>query len=341
MDQLASRVVMWVQALKVTILTILSRNIGSSLAKMRVRVRDFTVSWRLYDGLDWEISRLDEAERKRQARQLANRLYDPNDIIHQTMDSAQSNLEASIFERLSGMEPSPMDRQHRRDLSPSSSEADSTSDYQNDAMSQASGMGGGRPSSTSSISGSKRHQPPHHQGGSKHQDTNPAGQKRKRKFERSKTAMLEFNADKIRIDFEDHVPGVETASHLSVRVKQFEIIDNLKTSLWNKFLSHQRPDSNTATPRLTQSNMIRIDLDGVRPVVSASTVEYRLKVRILPLRLYIDQDALIFLIRFFVQGTASGGSASGSPTDEYPPEGIPTALDNTENKKPNELYFRK
>lgn len=310
---------------------------------MRVRVRDFTVSWRLYDGLDWEISRLDEAERKRQARQLANRLYDPNDIIHQTMDSAQSNLEASIFERLSGMQPSTLDRQNRRDVSPSSSEADSTSDYQNDVMSQTSGMGGGRPSSTSSTSGSKRQPQSHYHGGagsSSHHDS-PAGQKRKKKFERSKTAMLEFNADKIRVDFEDHVAGVEMASHLSVRVKEFEIIDNLKSSLWHKFLSHQRPDSNTATPRLTQSNMIRIDLDGVRPVVSASTVEYRLKVRILPLRLYIDQDALIFLIRFFVQGTSNGGSTTGNPTDEYPPEGMTAALDNAEKKKPNELYFRK
>ncbi|KAG0044590.1 autophagy- protein 2 [Gryganskiella cystojenkinii] len=308
-----------------------------SLAKMRIRVRDFNVSWRLYDGLDWEISRLDEAERKRQARQLANRLYDPNDIIHQTMDSAQSNLEASIFERLSGMQPSSLDRPNR---SPSSSEADSTSDYQNDVMSQVSGMGR-RPSSASSTSGTKRHQQSHahhHYGSSHHHEVPTTDQRRRKKFERSKTPMLEFNADKIRIDFEDHIAGVETASHLSVRVKEFEIIDNLKTSLWHKFLSHQRPDANHATPRLTQSNMIRIDLDGVRPVVSASTVEYRLKVKILPLRLYIDQDALIFLIRFFVQGTSNGGS--GTPVDEYPPEGIAKVVDNSEKKKPNELYFQ-
>ncbi|KAG0325386.1 autophagy- protein 2 [Dissophora globulifera] len=321
-----------------------------SLAKLRLRVRDFNFSWKLFDGLDWEISRVDEAERKRQARQLANRLYDPNDVIHTTMDSAQSNLEASIFERLSGVQASPhTDRQgggaghSRRDLSPSSSEADSMSDYQGDVMSQVGGHGG-HPSSTSSVSGSRRspqhqqNQGLHHQQNHQHHHTasHQDRPKRSKKLERSKTAMIEFNADKVRLDFEDYLPGVETASHLSVRVRQFEIIDNLKTSLWHKFLSHQRQDSHTATPRLTQSNMIRIDLDGVRPVVSASTVEHRLKLRILPLRLYIDQDALIFLIKFFVQ---SNSTANASASDEVPPESVAAVHEGSE-KKPNEMYFQ-
>ncbi|KAK5808879.1 ATG C terminal domain-containing protein [Linnemannia elongata] len=141
--------------------------------------------------------------------------------------------------------------------------------------------------------------------------------------------MIEFNADKVRVDFEDHVPGVETASHLSLRVREFEIIDNLKTSHWHKFLSHQRHDSSSTKSRSAQSNMVRIDLDGVRPVVSASTVEFRLKVKILPLRLYIDQDALMFLIKFFVQGTGETQS-----------EGMAAVPDNVEKKKPNEMYFQ-
>jgi len=150
--------------------------------------------------------------------------------------------------------------------------------------------------------------------------------------------MLEFNAEKVRVDFEDYISGVEKASHLSLRVKEFEIIDNLKTSLWHKFLSHQRGDTHAATPRQTQSNMIRIDLDGVRPVVSASTVEYRLNVKILPLRLYIDQDALIFLIRFFVQGTAGGVSAGGGDAS-HPSGSAPT--EEGDAKKSSDLYFRK
>ncbi|KAF9283325.1 autophagy- protein 2 [Mortierella alpina] len=317
-----------------------------SLAKLRLRVRDFNFSWRLYDGLDWEISKLDEAERKRQARQLANRLYDPNDVIHTTMDSAQSNLEASIFERLSGMQPSHLDRQvgsaeggsapHRKDLSPSSSEADSTADYECDAKTQASSTGG-RSSSTSS--GRRSQQQSHHHHSASHTDP----QKGKKKLERSKAPMIEFNADKVRVDFEDYISGVETASHLSLRVKEFEIIDNVKSSLWRKFLSHQRQESSTTAPRPTQSNMVRLDLDGVRPVVSASTVEYRLKARILPLRLYVDQDALVFLIRFFVQGTGGGmagvAGAAGVPGVEDP-EGKVPGPDASEKSKSNDLYFQ-
>ncbi|KAG0366681.1 hypothetical protein BC939DRAFT_464075 [Gamsiella multidivaricata] len=307
-----------------------------SMAKLRLRVRDFNFSWRLYDGLDWEISRLDEAERKRHARQLVNRLYDPDDVIHATMDIPQSNLEASIFEKLAGVQHSPIDRlgvHHRKDSSPSSSEADSTNEYQTDTMSQD-GNSGNRPF-TATGTGSRRiaqyHlRQPH---SFSHQDSN----KRKKKLERSKTAMIEFNADKVRLEFEDYLGGIETASHLSLRVKQFEIIDNLKSSLWHKFLSRQRQDSHTATPHQTQSNMIRIDLDGVRPVVSASTVEHRLKVRILPLRLYVDQDALIFLIKFFVQSSSAGAVASA---DDSQPEGMAVAPDTTEKKKPNEMYFQ-
>ncbi|KAG0211295.1 autophagy- protein 2 [Mortierella sp. NVP41] len=307
-----------------------------SLAKMRVRVRDFNFSWRLYDGLDWEISRLDEAERKKQARQFAKRLHDPNDAIHTTMDAPHSNLDASILEYLSGMQPGAADRQghERRDFSPCSSEADSTSDYQNDVMSQASGAGG-RPSSTSSNSGSRRST--HYQGRYSHSTVQGEASKRKRKLERSKTAMVEFNADKVRLDFEDYVSGVETASHLSVRVKEFEIIDNVKSSHWHKFLSRQRHDSSSTNPRSAQSNMIRIDLDGVRPVVSASTVEFRLLVRMSPLRLYIDQDALMFLIKFFVQGTGGGGP---SGTGDTQPEGMAAVPDAVEKKKPNEMYFQ-
>ncbi|KAF9426358.1 autophagy- protein 2 [Podila epigama] len=313
-----------------------------TLAKMRIRVRDFNFSWRLYDGLDWEISRLDEAERKRQARQLANRLYDPNDAIHSTMDSTQSNLEASIFERLSGMQPRSEDRggaKSRKDFSPSSSEADTVSDYQNDMMSQA----GGRPSSSSSSSGRRRqssHHHHHHPSSTHESYSTSSQQKRKKKMERSKSAMIEFNAERIRVEFEDYVSGVEKASHLSLRVKEFEIIDNLKSSLWHKFLSHQRIDTHAGVPRQSLSNMIRVDLDGVRPVVSASTVEYRLNVKILPLRLYIDQDALIFLIRFFVQGTSGnsegvGGAGTRSDGDVSGP-----SSDDGESKKPSELYFQ-
>jgi hypothetical protein len=174
--------------------------------------------------------------------------------------------------------------------------------------------------------------------------------------------MIEFNAEKIRVDFEVYAmdnmtnvgskttsnAGFKKASHLSLRVKQFEIIDNVKASLWRKFLSLQRHDTHTATPHLTQSNMVRIDLDGVRPiptvepdgarpVPAATTVDYRLKVRILPVRLYVDQDALMFLIKFFVQG-----AQSSSTPEEAEPDNRMAGPNVAEKKKPpNEMYFRK
>ena len=45
--------------------------------------------------------------------------------------------------------------------------------------------------------------------------------------------------------------------------------------------------------------MVTIELKSVRPIADRPTEEGRLRAKILPLRLHVDQDALDFLKRFF------------------------------------------
>ncbi|KAF9977013.1 autophagy- protein 2 [Actinomortierella ambigua] len=352
----------------------------NAITKVRIRVRDFNFCWRLFDGLDFESSRMREeeaaAEQRRRTWHAASatgssghhrsypedtRLGDHHHHPHHASVGGGDN----VFDRLSREYGR---HHHHPRYSPGSSEADSTvDDYQSDTMSQASSRrptaataGGGGSSSTSS-SRRPAHLSPHG-GGSRTSGrrssirsttSTTAGRS---SLERSSRSMMEIRAEKVRVDFEDYVSGIERALSLSLRVKEFEILDNLQTSLWRKFLASQRPDSHKATPRLTQSSMVRLDLVGVRPVVAASTVEYRIKVRVLPLRLYIDQDALMFLIRFFVQSAGGPDSAAANPSSASHDGGasggvagagagaghgdMAAAPSAPERKKPSDLYFQ-
>ncbi|GAA5970372.1 hypothetical protein JCM11641_001685 [Rhodosporidiobolus odoratus] len=89
------------------------------------------------------------------------------------------------------------------------------------------------------------------------------------------------------------------ASKLSVGVSSLDIIDNIKTSTWGKFLTELRVgDGGVVRP--TGAPVARLELSTVKPLggVKEAREELLLKLKISPLRLYIDQDALDFLKAF-------------------------------------------
>lgn len=96
---------------------------------------------------------------------------------------------------------------------------------------------------------------------------------------------------------DDTVPeGV--ASDLTLNVATFEIIDNLRSSTWHKFLTELRPrDGGLVRP--TGSPMVKVGLKMVRSGKDTRDEEALLTVRVAPLRLHVDQDALDFLKAFF------------------------------------------
>ena len=107
--------------------------------------------------------------------------------------------------------------------------------------------------------------------------------------DREEDHSMHFQAKNLSLDYCKFPNGYKVLSSLKVRIKQIEIVDNVRTSLWNKFLTNlkQIPGSQSSV------NMIEMDF------AETSKNEFNAKIRVQPLRLHVDQDALIFLSKFF------------------------------------------
>lgn len=103
----------------------------------------------------------------------------------------------------------------------------------------------------------------------------------------------------------DRAAGLTASTRFSIA--RIEILDHLRTSTWNKFLTDWpvTPDSalvETGSTSLTAA----LETYGIP---GAHSSESRLKVRICPLRFYVDQDTLGFLTGFFSARHLSGNTA--------------------------------
>ncbi|XP_058925184.1 autophagy-related protein 2 homolog A isoform X1 [Kogia breviceps] len=85
-------------------------------------------------------------------------------------------------------------------------------------------------------------------------------------------------------------------------VQELEVRDRLASSQINKFLYLHTSER---MPRRTHSNMLKIKALHVAPMTNLGGPECCLRVSLLPLRLNVDQDALLFLRDFFTSLAAS------------------------------------
>ncbi|KAJ2610996.1 autophagy- protein 2 [Coemansia sp. RSA 1365] len=172
-----------------------------------------------------------------------------------------------------------------------------------------------------------------------------------RSTQRSTKPQIELCAVHVHSEYKQYAESSGTAFDLGLNVDLLEIIDELETSEWSKFLTRRR-DAKTGLPASLQSlatarnrqlftsgttdsdrvtnvhmrrqrssrwpdsnaePMIRLLVEAVRPFASQpATVELRADVEISPLRCYIHQDALDFLIGFFEQAERKSASASAA-----------------------------
>jgi autophagy-related protein 2 len=137
-----------------------------------------------------------------------------------------------------------------------------------------------------------------------------------KKLTRSKGPSMEFKLMGLNVDVNRFFPDELLVSKSTITVRDVEILDHIKTSTWKKFLTALHSDSR-GNIRETNSNMVKIELRGVRPTPGHPSEESRVRVgslytfrdqalsihlvkaKILPLRLYVDQDAVDFLKKFF------------------------------------------
>ncbi|SCU90012.1 LAMI_0E00188g1_1 [Lachancea mirantina] len=87
--------------------------------------------------------------------------------------------------------------------------------------------------------------------------------------------------------------SADTLNEIKLCCNSFEIIDNVFTSTWNKFLTRLKGE----TP-FEGAPMLDAKIKTVRPIDFLAATEIILTVRVSPLRLHVDQDTLDFLIRF-------------------------------------------
>ena len=267
----------------------------------RVRVRDFDLTWRIFDGYDWEQTRKRVFEQKIKAKRsrrtgkqpAADPAYHAQPQMSSKVESRRSSFGSTTggiptssrssnpFDNgISGMgyigrdfEDVGVDAEtyyagHAQGTSPHNNADEWDHDGDFDTASDASGYSGvsgpSRPTSaTTPVSPSVIAR---------------AAPKTVDDLVRSAEGRVEFRAFKVNVEFDVYSKTSHRASRMMVSVRDFEIIDNVKTSLWRKFLSHLRPESGN-TPRETESDMVRIELVNVRPdVKDVDNQELRLKV---------------------------------------------------------------
>ncbi|AMD19458.1 HBR557Cp [Eremothecium sinecaudum] len=78
----------------------------------------------------------------------------------------------------------------------------------------------------------------------------------------------------------------------AIEVETFEVIDNVPTSTWNKFITRLKEGHKNDTA------MLSLYITLVRPIDFLKSTELITTAKIAPLRLHVDQDTLDFLIRF-------------------------------------------
>lgn len=106
-------------------------------------------------------------------------------------------------------------------------------------------------------------------------------------------SVLQFDSDGSSVN--EPETDFELLNEIRFNMETFAVTDNVETSTWNRFLTYM----SSVGERESGSNMLELTLKNVRPDLKLSYTEAVVHASVLPLRLYIDQDTLDFLIRFF------------------------------------------
>jgi len=240
----------------------------------RLRVRDVHVIWNLYDGYDWQSTRtaindaVETVEARAEERKLRRRRS------QEPEDEEESIIGDCLFNSIYIGVPANKDvnelrRQINRGINDLASETES---YQTSGVSRPTNLSSG-------------------------QQSRPKQRPRRLKLKRSQTHKISYELKGVSADILGLEPGgSETQNSIDIRIREFEIFDNIPTSTWRKFLTSNHDKEEM---REMCRPMIHIEVLNVRPIKELSATELLLRASIMPLRLHVDQDALDFITRFF------------------------------------------
>jgi autophagy-related protein 2 len=264
----------------------LSNEFKQPEAPLKVRVRDVNIIWNLYDGYDWPRTRnifnqaVDDIEaRAEERRRKALDEEEDDDFVEEDFLFNSVWIGVPVKD-----EKGALARRINHDIDDLASE---TGSYATSTATRSTGATA-RPRSATKA-------------------------KRRLKLDRSKHKKIAFSLMGVAVDLIVFPPNSgETVNSIDVRVRDLDIFDHVPTSTWRKFLTC------SIDPAARQMNkpMINLDLVTVKPVTELAASELVIKVRVLPLRLHVDQDALDFITRFFEfkdDSVSSSASAGDQP----------------------------
>ncbi|GAC97086.1 potential autophagy related protein Atg2 [Pseudozyma hubeiensis SY62] len=285
--------------------------LGTTASSARVRVSNFDLSMRLHSGYDWPSTRKaiqQEAKLVRRRLQKIKQLLAEGQVPDDSVEAATSNLLDSIHISLPNvaaeMDADEMMRAVEEELGDGS---DAVSAADSDAT-----------ASWQALPNVKRDGRAFAHG---RQD--PAADASHDKLQRSVRSSIDFNFRGLEVEFDKadaSQPG-HVVSRIAVNARRFEIIDNIKTSTWRTFLTEMQ-DRNAALRHDAESKMVKVEILHVRPQGDVregtpqreETPEVRMRAKLAPLRLHVDQDALDFLKKFFTFQTPGRKESEIPPT---------------------------
>ncbi|XP_053661405.1 autophagy-related protein 2 homolog A [Anopheles marshallii] len=169
--------------------------------------------------------------------------------------------------------------------------------------------------------------------------------------DRKHDVTMEIHISKVQFSHETYPSNTKEASRQVLLINELEIVDGLAVSNIKKFLYHPKLPSRPTSKQST-NHMVVIKALHMRPNPALSAQECCLRVSVLPIRLNIDQDSLLFLINYFNQLGGggdineanlppvgpTGGRASQTATPAHQPpvmtvESIPDAVQELQAKK--------
>ncbi|KAH8107055.1 hypothetical protein BXZ70DRAFT_271252 [Cristinia sonorae] len=255
----------------------------SNEVTFKLRVKNLDATLFLYDGYDWaRTRRIIEEERKNMRRKLAKirqlvaNGQTPDPSVEETNTVLFNSVYIGLEHNLDELEPDAL-------LAAIDDELNEDQD-------------------TASVSSWQSFVPPptspRSSGPSKLPGQATSAPTRAKPSKRSRGPSIEFRFMQLSAEIDQYREDPSLASRTLVTIRDVEILDHIKTSTWRKFLTSLMADSK-GNIRETDSNMVRVELRQVYPAPGHPNQEARLRMKILPLRLHVDQDALDFLKKFF------------------------------------------
>lgn len=150
---------------------------------------------------------------------------------------------------------------------------------------------------------------------------------------RNHEVLVEIQLTKIRFSHELYPGRTSYASRQVLLVNDVEIRDRLQTSDIKKFLYNPNNKNKSC------ANMIVLKALHIRPNPRVSNAEEcSLRISLLPMRLHIDQETLIFLIEYFSSiGDGCSSNSKSAPTYKSDPmlivDDLPEAVKDLEARK--------